>query len=83
MLDPPRAGAAAVAARLARSKVRRVIYVSCDPATLARDVTTLAASGFQLSAVELFEMFPHTAHVETLVMLERAPGGAPSPPPLR
>ena len=80
VLNPPRAGAAAVATRLARSKVRRVIYVSCDPATLARDVTTLAASGFQLSAVELFEMFPHTAHVETLVMLERAAGGAPSAP---
>ena len=80
VLDPPRAGAAAVATRLARSKVRRVIYVSCDPATLARDVTTLAASGFQLSAVELFEMFPHTAHVETLVMLERAAGR--SLPPL-
>ena len=71
VLDPPRAGAAAVAHRVAASKVRRVVYVSCDPTTLARDVAILVRSGFGLARVELFEMFPHTSHVETVAALER------------
>jgi 23S rRNA (uracil1939-C5)-methyltransferase len=71
VLDPPRTGAAGAAARIARSKARRVVYVSCDVATLARDVATLAAGGFRLAEVEMFEMFPHTSHVEVLALLER------------
>jgi 23S rRNA (uracil1939-C5)-methyltransferase len=71
VLDPPRAGAAGAAARIARSKVRRVVYVSCDVATMARDIATLAPAGFRLVEVETFEMFPHTSHVEVLAILER------------
>jgi 23S rRNA (uracil1939-C5)-methyltransferase len=77
VLDPPRTGAAGAAARLARSKARRIVYVSCDPATLARDVATLVGGGFRLVEVEMFEMFPHTSHVEALAVLER--GAKPKP----
>jgi 23S rRNA (uracil1939-C5)-methyltransferase len=72
VLDPPRTGATGAAARIARSKARRVVYVSCDAATLGRDVATLAAGGFRLAEVETFEMFPHTSHVEILAILERS-----------
>lgn len=72
LLDPPRAGADGAARRLAASRATRVVYVSCDPGTLARDAGTLAAAGFRLRDVETFEMFPHTSHVETLARFERA-----------
>jgi 23S rRNA (uracil1939-C5)-methyltransferase len=72
LLDPPRRGAAGAVARLVRSRVRRIVYVSCNPATLARDVAALAQQGFVLSVVETFEMFPQTSHVEVMVALDRA-----------
>jgi 23S rRNA (uracil1939-C5)-methyltransferase len=71
LLDPPRAGADGACRRVAASRATRVVYASCDPGTLARDVATLAAAGFRLAVVETFEMFPHTSHVETLVALDR------------
>lgn len=72
VLDPPRTGAREVAEALARrSNVRAVVYVSCDPATLGRDLAILSAR-YAVRAIEAFEMFPQTAHVETLVSLERA-----------
>jgi len=77
VLDPPRDGAPGAAARLARSKARRVVYVSCNVATLARDLATLVSGGFQVSGVEMFEMFPHTSHVEVLAVLDR--GGRLAP----
>jgi 23S rRNA (uracil1939-C5)-methyltransferase len=72
LLDPPRTGAPGAAERMARSRALRVVYVSCDASTLARDVGRLAQGGFELRAVETFEMFPHTSHVEIVVLLERA-----------
>jgi 23S rRNA (uracil1939-C5)-methyltransferase len=72
LLDPPRRGAAGAVLRLARSRVRRVVYVSCNPATLARDVATLGEHGFSPTALETFEMFPHTSHVEVVALLERS-----------
>jgi 23S rRNA (uracil1939-C5)-methyltransferase len=48
--------------------------VSCDPATLARDVRTLTNARFVVKSVDVFEMFPHTSHVESMVVLEREPG---------
>jgi len=72
LLDPPRAGAPGASRRIATSRARRVVYVSCDPGTLARDLRTLAESGFRATAVETFEMFPHTSHVETVVALSRS-----------
>jgi tRNA/tmRNA/rRNA uracil-C5-methylase (TrmA/RlmC/RlmD family) len=72
IVDPPRTGLAkAVTAALAGSAVRRIVYVSCDVATLARDVKAFAAAGFAVESLEGFDLFPNTAHVETLVALQR------------
>ena len=73
VLNPPRAGVdATVPPMLAADKagVRRIVYVSCDPATLARDITRLGA-GWTVSAVRAFDMFPQTAHVETVCTIDR------------
>jgi 23S rRNA (uracil1939-C5)-methyltransferase len=72
VLDPPRTGARAVATALAARPTRHVIYVSCDPPTLGRDLAPLAAAGYVPRAIETFEMFPQTSHVEVVVALERA-----------
>jgi len=71
LLDPPRAGAIGAMRQISASRARRVVYVSCNVSTLARDLATLEAFGFQLTNVEMFEMFPHTSHVEVLVVLDR------------
>ncbi len=65
-LDPPRGGAQRLAERLAAQGPARVLYVSCDPATLARDAAILAAGGYRLRRVQPFDLFPRTAHVETV-----------------
>jgi 23S rRNA (uracil1939-C5)-methyltransferase len=72
VLDPPRRGAKDVCARLARSKVSSVLYVSCDAPTLGRDLGALAAS-YDLVNLESFGMFPGTSHSETLAFLRRKP----------
>ncbi len=72
VLDPPRAGAPAVLSALLPRKPKRVLYVSCDPATLARDVAPLLAAGFRIDWAEAFDMFPQTADLESLVLLTRA-----------
>lgn len=74
VLDPPRDGARAVAEALAAHRVPRekapaVVYVACDPPTLARDVRILVRAGWELRTVETFEMFPQTSHVETVAVL--------------
>jgi 23S rRNA (uracil1939-C5)-methyltransferase len=72
-LDPPRKGSDEITlGALAAAGVPRVWYLSCDPATLARDLKFLAAKGYRIGAVQPFDMFPQTGHVETLVMLELA-----------
>lgn len=72
LLDPPREGAAGVVHALPDEWPRRVVYVSCDPATLARDADTLVnAKGFRLLAAGVVNMFPHTAHVESVALFER------------
>ncbi|MBX3233272.1 MAG: class I SAM-dependent RNA methyltransferase [Labilithrix sp.] len=73
VLDPPREGARDVCAAIAagKTKLSRIVYVSCDPPTLARDVKLLVAAGWSLVTAETFEMFPHTSHVETVALLER------------
>lgn len=76
VLDPPREGARAVARALAdrapSGRPRAILYVACDPPTLARDVKDLVAAGYAVRAIETFEMFPHTSHVETVIVLEAA-----------
>jgi 23S rRNA (uracil1939-C5)-methyltransferase len=70
VLDPPRSGAKKVADRLAECKSRAILYLSCDVATLARDLAALART-FQLVRLESFLLFPHTPHAETLALLVR------------
>jgi 23S rRNA (uracil1939-C5)-methyltransferase len=73
LLDPPREGALAVARSLAaaRRRPRRVVYVSCNPATLARDCAVLChEGGWTLRAAGAVNMFPHTSHVESIAVLE-------------
>jgi 23S rRNA (uracil1939-C5)-methyltransferase len=69
VLDPPRAGARDALAALARLRAPRIVYVSCDPATLARDLHTLAASGYHLARVQPIDCFPQTYHVESVAEL--------------
>jgi len=72
LLDPPRAGAAEVLKYLPGSRVERVVYVSCHPGSLARDAGVLVREhGFALSAAGVMDMFPHTAHVESLAIFDR------------
>ncbi|MFT3766767.1 MAG: methyltransferase [Minicystis sp.] len=72
VLDPPRTGARGAAKAIAASSARVVVYVACDPPTLARDLAVLTASGkLAITDVETFELFPQTSHVETVVRLER------------
>ena len=72
VLDPPRAGAGAAVSRvLAAAGPRAVVYVACDPASLARDVAVFAGGGYRLSGVRGFDAFPMTAHVESVALLER------------
>ncbi len=72
VLDPPRAGAGAKVVRaIAAAAPATVIYVSCDPATLARDLRTFAGLGYEPDHVQGYDLFPGTAHVETVVRLRR------------
>jgi len=71
MLDPPRSGARALIPDLARVAPDRVLYVSCHPATLARDASELASSGFALEAAGVADMFPQTAHAEAMALFRR------------
>jgi len=72
LLDPPREGAVELIKSLPEGWPRRIVYVSCDPATLARDAGVLVhAKGFRLAAAGVANMFPHTAHVESITLFER------------
>jgi 23S rRNA (uracil1939-C5)-methyltransferase len=73
ILDPPRTGLGPhITTLLATIGAPAVVYVSCDPATLARDLRALLASGYTLHSVTLADLFPHTFHLETVVHLRRA-----------
>jgi 23S rRNA (uracil1939-C5)-methyltransferase len=72
LLDPPREGAISLVRSLPDGWPRRIVYISCDPATLARDADILVHhKGFQLSAAGVVNMFPHTAHVESIALFDR------------
>ncbi|MBW4078336.1 MAG: class I SAM-dependent RNA methyltransferase [Acidobacteria bacterium] len=71
VLDPPRSGLArGVAEALLRRAPQRLVYVSCDPATFARDLKTLQSGGFSLSKLSVFDLFPMTEHVELVGLLD-------------
>ena len=73
VVDPPRAGLhPRVVARVAELGPARVVYVSCNPATLARDLRDFSGLGYGLDSVIPFDMFPHTPHIECVARLERA-----------
>ena len=72
LLDPPRAGAKEVIAQMGKLKASRIVYVSCDPATLARDAGELVHThGYCLVGAGVMDMFPHTSHVESIAIFER------------
>jgi 23S rRNA (uracil1939-C5)-methyltransferase len=73
VLDPPRAGAAAQSAELARSKAARVVYASCDPGSFARDARTLQEGGYRLEKLLPIDQFLWSAHVELIALFARAP----------
>lgn len=66
VLDPPRAGAAGPLHRIAGMRAPRIVYVSCDPATLARDARSLASLGYRLARAQPVDVFPQTYHIETV-----------------
>lgn len=70
-LDPPRAGAKAQCERLARSKIKRVVMVSCNPATLARDLRILIDGGYRLDAITPIDQFLYSPHLEAVAVLAR------------
>ena len=73
LLDPPRAGAAGVLPLIGRLRPARIVYVSCHPASMARDAGVLVRElGFHLRAAGVMDMFPHTAHVESIAVFEDA-----------
>ena len=74
LVDPPREGAIELVKALPDAWPRRIVYVSCDASTLARDAGVLVKlKGFRLAAAGVINMFPHTAHVESIALLERQP----------
>jgi len=72
VIDPPRAGCdEKLLQTLVTAAPARLVYVSCNPATLARDLKFLTAHGFTVQEVQPVDMFPHTAHVECVVLMSR------------
>ncbi len=75
ILDPPRAGCGPhVIGAVMDKRINRLVYVSCDPATLARDARQLVDGGYQLMGVQPVDMFPHTVHIETVTLWSRKGG---------
>ncbi len=75
LLDPPRSGAYAVMRELVKVRPQKILYISCDPATLARDLVPLQHGGYQVRSCQPFDLFPQSYHVESLTVLERQDPG--------
>ena len=71
LLDPPRSGALEMVRMMPQFGAEKLVYVSCNPATLARDAGELVARGYRLSGAGVLDMFPHTAHVESIALFDR------------
>ena len=72
LLDPPRNGATGVMPWIAKSGAKQILYISCHPATMIRDAEILTKVGYQLSAVGVMGMFPHTTHIEVMALFEKS-----------
>ncbi|MDR0219601.1 MAG: 23S rRNA (uracil(1939)-C(5))-methyltransferase RlmD [Enterobacteriaceae bacterium] len=73
LLDPARAGAAGVMSHIVKLAPENVVYVSCNPTTLARDSKVLLEAGYHLVSVRMLDMFPHTSHLESMALFRREP----------
>ena len=71
LIDPPRSGALDVCNYLTAFGAKRIVYVSCNPATLARDAGVIVEKGYRLVKAGVMDMFPHTAHVESIALFEK------------
>ena len=71
LLDPPRSGAELVCNKLVEIACEKIVYVSCNPKTLRRDADILIAGGYQLDQLGMIDMFPHTAHMESIALFSR------------
>jgi len=72
VVDPPRKGCEkSLLEEIAKMSPKRIVYVSCDPATLARDLGILKGLGYEAKKVQPVDMFPQTSHVETVVLMSR------------
>jgi 23S rRNA (uracil1939-C5)-methyltransferase len=71
VLDPSRTGALAILEQLPLEQFKTILYVSCDPVTLARDSAIISQAAFSLEKIGLMNMFPHTGHIETMALFQR------------
>ena len=71
VLDPPRSGAAAIMPWVAKSGAKQIIYISCHPSTMVMDAEFLMRAGYKCKDVGVMDMFPHTAHVESIALFEK------------
>ncbi|HEX7279936.1 MAG TPA: 23S rRNA (uracil(1939)-C(5))-methyltransferase RlmD [Solirubrobacterales bacterium] len=79
IVDPPRAGLSQkIVRRVLECEAKKIVYVSCNPTTLAPNATQLAEAGYKLARVRPVDMFPQTPHIECVALFEKAPAGSPS-----
>ena len=71
LIDPPRSGALDVVQYLPAFGAKKIVYVSCNPATLARDAGVLVEHGYKMVKAGVMDMFPHTSHVESIALFEK------------